>query len=255
MEWRQFYEDKGTHSSCSEPPNSPWRIWRAFRRRRLSHVLDPLPARYSLRSMLDVGSEEGFLTKRMASAGVQVTSLDLSRNRLLQSRGEGKASNVAFVQGDGGRLPFSDRAFDLVVAADIIEHIPAYEVAISECARVTKTCLLISTNLDGLHRRLARSIGLKALVEREDEKVGHLHIFPHPRFLNTIKTHWGDLALVGQDMVCTTPPFIAALSLGGFIRGRVLSRMIDLVNALPKVSRLCFANWVVVVGIKADAVS
>lgn len=254
MEWQQFYEGKGTHLSCSEPPNSPWRTWRKFRRRRLSSILNSLPILYPICSALDVGSEEGFFTKKMASAGTRVSSLDLSMNRLLRAKAEGTASNTAFVQGDGGRLPFADRSFDLVVAADIIEHIPAYEVAISECARVTKTCLLISTNLDGLHRKLARVVGLKALVEREDEKVGHLHVYPYPKFLNLVKTHWGDFTIVSKDTVCTTPPFIAALSLGGLIHGRVISRLIDLVNTLPRVSRLYFANWIVIVGVRSNVV-
>jgi SAM-dependent methyltransferase len=42
------------------------------------------------------------------------------------------------VNGDALRLPFADRAFDRVVAAEVLEHIPADTVVLSELARVLR---------------------------------------------------------------------------------------------------------------------
>jgi SAM-dependent methyltransferase len=40
--------------------------------------------------------------------------------------------------GDATRLPFADATFDRVIAAEVLEHIPADETAIAELARVLK---------------------------------------------------------------------------------------------------------------------
>ena len=42
------------------------------------------------------------------------------------------------VNGDALALPFPDGAFDRVIAAEVLEHVPAHEVAITELARVLR---------------------------------------------------------------------------------------------------------------------
>jgi SAM-dependent methyltransferase len=42
------------------------------------------------------------------------------------------------VGGDAGRLPFTDGAFDRVIAAEVLEHIPDDSVAVSELTRVLR---------------------------------------------------------------------------------------------------------------------
>ena len=42
------------------------------------------------------------------------------------------------VNGDALALPFADGAFDRVIAAEVLEHVPAHEVAITELARVLR---------------------------------------------------------------------------------------------------------------------
>jgi len=42
------------------------------------------------------------------------------------------------VNGDALALPFADGAFDRVIAAEVLEHVPAHEVAIAELARVLR---------------------------------------------------------------------------------------------------------------------
>jgi SAM-dependent methyltransferase len=42
------------------------------------------------------------------------------------------------VNGDATRLPFADESFDRVIAAEVLEHIPADEIAIAELARVLR---------------------------------------------------------------------------------------------------------------------
>ncbi|MFO0784067.1 MAG: methyltransferase domain-containing protein [Phycisphaerales bacterium] len=43
----------------------------------------------------------------------------------------------------GGRMPFADNTFDLVVVADVLHHEPDVEVLLSECARVARRAVLL----------------------------------------------------------------------------------------------------------------
>jgi SAM-dependent methyltransferase len=48
------------------------------------------------------------------------------------------AGHSACVRGDATRLPYPDATFDRVIAAEVLEHIPADEQAIAELARVLR---------------------------------------------------------------------------------------------------------------------
>jgi SAM-dependent methyltransferase len=77
-----------------------------------------------------------------------------SGTRLAAEQG---VANVAFVQGDGTRLPFRDCAFDLVLSHSVIEHVSSAEGYLHECARVLRPggALYLSTaphlSLAGAH--------------------------------------------------------------------------------------------------------
>lgn len=49
---------------------------------------------------------------------------------------EEKVSNLAFIEGDGGRLPFRDQTFDFVFSHSVIEHVDSAESYLAECHRV-----------------------------------------------------------------------------------------------------------------------
>jgi SAM-dependent methyltransferase len=46
--------------------------------------------------------------------------------------------NAGFVQGDGARLPFRERVFDLVLSHSVIEHVASAEAYLAECHRVLR---------------------------------------------------------------------------------------------------------------------
>lgn len=89
-------------------------------------------------SALDIGARDGHLARLLADRFDRVTALDLTVPEIADPR-------IECVAGDVTKLPFADGAFDLVVCAEVLEHIdpPLLRTASSELARVTRGHLLI----------------------------------------------------------------------------------------------------------------
>jgi SAM-dependent methyltransferase len=85
-------------------------------------------------SVLEVGVGEGVVAERLKQDGVAVTTVDIAQDLHPD------------VVGSVTDLPFDDESFDLVLAAEILEHIEWSDVpqALAEIRRVTKRHVMIS---------------------------------------------------------------------------------------------------------------
>jgi SAM-dependent methyltransferase len=92
--------------------------------------------------VLEVGGGEGELAERMQrELGAQVSFIDFSPRMVELARGRG----IDAQQGDVQQLPFADGAFDTVVAAWMLYHVPDIDAGLGEVARVlTKGGALIA---------------------------------------------------------------------------------------------------------------
>ncbi len=101
-----------------------------------------LPAT-SPRRILEVGVGEGEVTARLAARWPEATfvGLDLPDPELAQ-HWDGRGFAPLF--GDIGRLPFADDTFDLVLAIEVLEHVPFPELALAELSRVGRRDLVVS---------------------------------------------------------------------------------------------------------------
>lgn len=99
--------------------------------------------------VLDLGCGFGRHAFEAARRGAQVVALDAGEAELQDVRGmflamlaEGELDearcHAGAVRADGLRLPFADGAFDRVIAAEVLEHIPDDRGAMSELARVLR---------------------------------------------------------------------------------------------------------------------
>lgn len=89
-------------------------------------------------SALDVGARDGYLSMRLSEHYASVTALDLEMPQIENPR-------IQCVKGDITKLPLPSGAFDLVLCAEVLEHIPpdGLRQACAELMRVSKKHVLI----------------------------------------------------------------------------------------------------------------
>lgn len=118
---------------------------------------------------LDIGARDGYLSLRLTRLFDQVTALDLETPDIAHPA-------VTCVRGNAADLAFPDRSFDLVLCAEVLEHIPKpmLRKVCAELARVTRGHLLIGVPYDQdirLGRTTCRSCGGK------NPPYGHVNVF------------------------------------------------------------------------------
>lgn len=77
--------------------------------------------------LLDVGAGDGLIAHEIGAVGIELDEIAVS---LAHKHG------VNVVQGDAGRLPYANEAFDAVFLGDVIEHLPNPMPALREAHRV-----------------------------------------------------------------------------------------------------------------------
>ena len=113
--------------------------------RHSSQYNPPLEARYDIlinrigrvRRILDVGCGDGYLMSRVSACGDAVVGIDpefagvaLATDKLRRWR------NCTVIQASGYDLPFGDDYFDVVLLADVIEHLERPARSLQEITRV-----------------------------------------------------------------------------------------------------------------------
>ena len=89
--------------------------------------------------VLDVGCGTGLLLRELATRlpeATALTGLDAAAGMIEQARAKASDARLSFVQGTAERLPFPDRAFDLVVSTTSFDHWGDQGAGLAECHRV-----------------------------------------------------------------------------------------------------------------------
>jgi len=103
---------------------------------RISNLIDLILHKGDI--ALDAGTRDGFLAILLAEHFKTVIALDLQKPEINHQR-------ILPIQGDVTNLGFQNNSFNLVLCAEVLEHIPAHLLsnACSELSRVTKEYLII----------------------------------------------------------------------------------------------------------------
>jgi SAM-dependent methyltransferase len=91
--------------------------------------------------VLDAGCGTGLTVRPHLRPGVRAVALDLSLGSLRHLRHGSGGAAAGFVRGDLRELPFADGAFDRVLCANAVQHIPdasGRRRALAELARVVR---------------------------------------------------------------------------------------------------------------------
>jgi ubiquinone/menaquinone biosynthesis C-methylase UbiE len=84
--------------------------------------------------VLDVATGPGQVAAAAAARGAEVVGVDIAEGMLAVARRD--HPQLDFRRGDAEALPFTDSAFNAVVGAFVLNHLPRPEVAAAELARV-----------------------------------------------------------------------------------------------------------------------
>jgi SAM-dependent methyltransferase len=153
--------------------------------------------------LLDLGCGGGRHAFEAARRGARVVALDTDRSELDQVAAMFAAMAEAgdipeggsglAVSGDATCLPFDDGSFDKVIAAEVLEHLPADQNAMNEIARVLRPGGMAAVTVPAW---LPERICWRLSEDYHNNPGGHIRIFTR-RELITKLTRSG-LAVTGQ---------------------------------------------------------
>jgi SAM-dependent methyltransferase len=89
--------------------------------------------------VLDLGCGTGELARALTASGLRVTGCDISPQMLRHARDQGGCSGWVRLAPGWRRLPFASGAFDVVVAASVLEYVDHPATVLRECARVLRS--------------------------------------------------------------------------------------------------------------------
>jgi ubiquinone/menaquinone biosynthesis C-methylase UbiE len=105
-------------------------------RERITDLMDLIPEKAE--AALDIGARDGFIALKLIDYYKSVTALDLVKPNINHSA-------IQCVQGDVSNIEFADNSFDMVMCAEVLEHLPPsiLEKACAELVRVSKRHVII----------------------------------------------------------------------------------------------------------------
>jgi SAM-dependent methyltransferase len=142
--------------------------------------------------VVDVGIGEGFALERMFPAGTPAIGLEYRHDKARVA--SEKLPEVSVVRGDAGVLPFPDRSADLVTSIEVLEHLPGYEQAVVEMARICRGRLVVSVPWEPWFR--LGNLGRGKNVKRWGNDPEHVNFFSPRKLEAALRLHFDEVRVV-----------------------------------------------------------
>jgi 2-polyprenyl-3-methyl-5-hydroxy-6-metoxy-1,4-benzoquinol methylase len=143
-------------------------------------------------TVVDVGVGEGFALERMFPAGTAAVALEYRHDKALVAAD--KLPSVAVIRGDAGVLPFPDASADLVTSIEVLEHLPRYEQAVAEMARISRGRLVVSVPWEPWFR--LGNLGRGKNVARLGNDPEHVQAFTPARLRRALDQEFNEVRVV-----------------------------------------------------------
>ena len=133
---------------------------------------------------LEVGCGEGVISERLSRRWRRVAALDLPDAGLRAEWRE--RPGPGYLHADAHRLPFRDNQFDVVVAVEVLEHLPDPVRGLAEVARVATSHLVLSVPREPIFRSCNLLAG--RYVKDLGNTPGHLNHWSTRSFVRFVQT-------------------------------------------------------------------
>lgn len=127
----------------------------AINRLRLAEVRARLPDPHGVR-VVDLGCGGGLMSEPLARAGARVVGCDRGARTVAAARAHGAGvPGLHYLPGDVRRVPLAAGWADLVLAADVVEHVRGWPAVVAEAARLLRPGGLLYVSTVNRTRRAA----------------------------------------------------------------------------------------------------
>ena len=170
--------------------------WRSHQREqaRIQDLFHLIPNKGE--TALDIGARDGYLSRLLAERFEHVVALDLEKPTIAHPR-------IEAIKGDASRLTFADNSFDVVLCAEVLEHIHPSVLGkvCDEIVRVTSGVAVVGVPYRQ-DLRVGRSICLAC--HRHNPPWGHVNSFDHERLLRLFEgLSFSKVSYVGETTSST----------------------------------------------------
>lgn len=135
--------------------------------------------------LLDFGCGAGSLVAALRAQGIDASGIELDQAPMRDAARPDAKAHITYYSG-AFPAPFADGAFRAVTCCEVLEHIPDYERAVDELARLTQERALITVpDMSGVPRGFRHGVVPWHLLERS-----HLNFFTQQSLGGLLRRHF-----------------------------------------------------------------
>jgi len=156
------------------------------------------------KKVLDIGCYDGTISERIARNQNVVYGVDYSPEAIELARKRGIIASCLDIEDEP--LPFQKDFFDVIIAAEVIEHIFDTDIflkKIKSCLKPKGSLILTTPNLATLGRRILLLVGRNPLIEVSwrRETAGHIRYFVRDSLFALLRQHGFKVEIFTSDVV------------------------------------------------------